>query len=92
MRSQLDTTKTDEDKLFYSGRKWTETSLHHRVIEPLCRRCKSRGLTVEGKMTHHYPSRKELIRRGLNPYDDKYLETLCDNCHLEDLRDMREKY
>jgi hypothetical protein len=40
-------------------------------------------------MVHHNPSREELLAAGLNPFDDKYLETLCNWHHLEELRRKR---
>jgi 5-methylcytosine-specific restriction protein A len=86
---ELDNRKTDEQKKFYSSREWTSASLAHRQSEPLCRRCRADGKIVAADMVHHNPSREELIKRGLNPLDDKYLESLCNNCHLAELRRKR---
>jgi len=86
---RLDERKTEEHRLFYSGRRWTETSRQHRMMEPLCRRCKAAGKVVAADMVHHNPPREELIARGINPYDHDYLESLCNWHHLEELRAKR---
>lgn len=85
----LDAKKTPEQKRFYSSNAWTQASLRHRQGEPMCRRCYDKGLRVIGTLVHHNPPLDELVRRGLNPTDDEYLETLCDHCHLEELRNKR---
>ena len=85
----LDRKKTPQQKSFYSGLSWTNKSISFRMRNPLCKRCESRGLTVAVQMVHHKPDLSYLMSNGLNPYDDQYLEGLCNNCHLEDLRDKR---
>jgi 5-methylcytosine-specific restriction protein A len=83
---ELDAKKTPEQRKFYSCSRWTEVSRIHRVNEPLCRRCKGRGIVKVAEVTHHNPPRDVLIARGLDPYDDQHLESLCFDCHQEDLR------
>ena len=90
MRKTLDKKKTPESRKFYSGSKWTKTSLAHRKREPLCRKCKEKGLVVEGVLVDHNPDRLVLIKKGLDPYDHKYLQTLCYNCHQSKLRYKKE--
>lgn len=87
---RLDERKTAEQKQFYSSYRWTRTSQKHRKIEPICRRCKARGIIAPGKPVHHNPPLEYLLAHGLNPYDHKYLETLCDDCHLEELRKKKD--
>jgi len=82
----LDARKTTESQDFYSSARWTKISRLHRQYEPLCRRCKERGIVKAGDLAHHNPPREELLAAGLNPFDDQYLETLCLECHQEDLR------
>lgn len=82
----LDERKTDEQKAFYSSAAWTQASRRHRANDPLCSRCRERGIIQAGQLVHHNPPLDELIARGLNPLDDRYLETLCNRCHLEELR------
>jgi 5-methylcytosine-specific restriction enzyme A len=85
----LDAKKTGESKAFYSSRRWGETSKLHRQKEPLCRRCRARGLVVAAQMVHHNPPREEIIAAGESPYDGRFLESLCNRCHLEELRAKR---
>ena len=68
---------------------WTLASKRHRAKEPLCRQCKREGIISKGELVHHNPPLDELKARGLNPLDDKYLETLCFNCHQKELRRKR---
>ncbi len=92
MREVLDKKKTPEARSFYSSGRWTKTSLEHRKMEPLCRSCKKKGRTTEGTLVHHNPERQDLIEAGLDPFDHKYLETLCFNCHQGELRDKRNSF
>ena len=87
--SELDKRKTDEAKKFYSSSRWTQCSIIHRVREPLCRRCKKKGIIKVAEMVHHNPSREILVARELNPFDDQWLESLCFDCHQEELRKKR---
>jgi 5-methylcytosine-specific restriction endonuclease McrA len=82
----LDKRKTPEQKKFYSGARWTQVSRTHRAIEPLCRRCRAVGQVVAAELVHHNPPLQYLIDNGLNPYNDKYLESLCFACHQKELR------
>jgi 5-methylcytosine-specific restriction endonuclease McrA len=82
----LDRKKSDEDIKFYSSAAWQKVSRAHREVEPLCRSCRDRGLVVAAQMVHHEPDRKELIKRGESPLDDRFLVSLCNNCHLVELR------
>lgn len=84
--SELDKRKTDEARRFYSGPRWTRCSVRHRAREPLCQRCKADGIIKVAEIVHHNPSRETLIDQDKNPYDDQYLESLCFNCHQEELR------
>ena len=83
---QLQAKKTDSQKQFYSSYKWTMKSRDHRSKFPLCEQCKKRGLTVPGQMVHHNSDLTELWAQNLDPLSDKYLETLCNLCHLDELR------
>lgn len=89
MREVLDKTKTPESRAFYSSGKWTKTSRDHRKRHPLCVNCKRNGRVTAGTLVHHNPERQILIARGDSPYDDRYLETLCFNCHQGELRGKR---
>jgi 5-methylcytosine-specific restriction enzyme A len=81
----IDSKKTSEQKKFYSSSLWTSVSRRHRVNEPLCRRCRRAGKIVAGALVHHNPPLDELIKKGLSPFDENYLETLCLPCHQKEL-------
>ena len=83
--NRIDENKPPEKKAFYNSHLWHQTSRRHRRKEPLCRRCKKNGKTVIGVLVHHNPPLDELWERGLNPYMDEYLETLCFSCHQKEL-------
>lgn len=85
----LEIKKTPEQKKFYSSKAWTATSKEHRIREPLCRKCRAAGLVVPGTLVHHNPAREFLVANGLNPHDDKFLETLCFSCHQRELREKQ---
>lgn len=89
--SVLDAKKTPEQRAFYTSKRWTETSLKHRQLEPLCRRCKANGCIVAAEMVHHNPPVEVLLREGKSPYDHQYLESLCNDCHLGELRLKRKR-
>lgn len=89
--AELDKKKTAEQKKFYSSGAWTRTSLKHRKKKPLCRRCLEKGSRVKVDLVHHNPAYEELIAKGLNPFAEEYLESLCFNCHQAELRAKRKK-
>lgn len=84
--SLLNAVKTTEQGKFYSGSKWTKKSISYRASHPFCERCrKKEHKLVLGKLVHHEPDLNYLLKNNLNPYDDKYLETLCIPCHQREL-------
>ena len=78
--------KTIKTKRFYSSGSWTRASREHRIQEPLCQECLRRGVVKSAEMVHHEPPLEILMDKGLNPLDHKYLQSLCNNCHLGHLR------
>lgn len=84
-----DNKKTPDQRRFYSSKAWTETSKNHRILEPLCRRCREAGKVVPGALVHHNPPREFLVANGLNPLDERFLETLCISCHQRELREKK---
>jgi 5-methylcytosine-specific restriction protein A len=86
---RLDRNKTPEQKKFYSSSRWTKTSRQVRKDNPLCEECKKNGKTQKSEMVHHEPSREELIKRGLSPYDTNFLHALCKRCHEAEHRRNR---
>lgn len=85
----LDEKKTPEQKKFYSSSLWVKVSRLYRVAHPLCERCRNNGKIVASVLVHHNPTREELVKRGLNPYNPRYLEALCLSCHQKELRAKR---
>ena len=84
--SALDERKTIEEKRFYRSSRWTRASRLHRIREPLCRYCAEHGRIRKGELVHHEPDLRIIVQRNLNPFDDRYLVTLCNDCHMAELR------
>lgn len=82
---QLDERKTPEQRDFYNRQLWKTTTKQHRINEPLCRKCREGGKVVPATLVHHDPDLSVLLSRGLNPYDDQYLVSLCLSCHQAEL-------
>ena len=85
----LDARKTPEQRKLYGSARWTAVSKAVRVKEPLCRRCKVAGRIVPAQMVHHNPPVEVLLARGDSPYDERFLEPLCNMCHLKELREKK---
>lgn len=85
----LDQKKSQISKKFYSSSRWTKASIAHRKREPLCRKCKEMGIVKMCDLVHHNPDLDYLLANGLNPFLDKYLESICTNHHLEELREKK---
>ena len=88
---KLDKRKDPERVAFYRTYKWRRTSEQHRIAEPLCRQCKENGIIEQAYGVHHNPDLSELLAKGLDPLDEKYLESICFNCHQKELRRKRGK-
>jgi len=86
---ELKSRQSPAERRFYSSPKWTEASRRHRRKEPLCRQHLAAGAVVAATLVHHDPPLKELIAAGKNPLDDKYLVSLCGDCHMAELRSMK---
>lgn len=70
---------------FYHTAQWTAKSKLYRQEHPVCERCLKNGSVRASKLVHHKIEVKEMLRLGLDPYDDNFLEALCHNCHQQDL-------
>lgn len=62
---------------FYNTNRWQKLRKVYRKKNPLCERCKEKGLTVPADMVHHIIP----ISKGGSKTDWKNLEALCDTCH-----------
>ncbi len=85
----LDNKKTAVTKKFYSSWKWTKASREQRAKEPLCETCLESGKVKKAEMVHHEPPLEILLSKMLNPLDPQYLHSLCNNCHLGELREKK---
>ena len=74
---------------FYNDPKWKRKSIAYRAAHPICEECNKWERTVKSELVHHYPELLILLDNGLDPYDDRYLQALCHNCHQKHLRQKR---
>lgn len=87
----LDKKKDPKEIKFYTSRPWIKTSKLYRLKHPLCERCENRGLIKASEMVHHKTELREIWRIKGNPLSWRYLQALCNSCHLEDLREKKGK-
>ncbi len=81
----------------YNGRKWRDkTRAPFLACDPdtglprLCIHCEAKGIATVATVADHEPPAKQLIARGLDPYDWQYLQPLCKRCH--DAKSGRERH
>lgn len=89
--NELDRKKTAAEIAFYSSGRWSKTSKSFRKNNPLCETCKENGKTTAVQLVHHDPDLKQLLAKGLDPCDWKYLHGSCNMCHLGELRKKKYK-
>ena len=78
--------KTQIEIDFYNSNRWREASRRHRKIEPLCRSCYNNHKIIVATLTHHEPDLKYLLAKNLDPCNEEFLISSCDDCHLKELR------
>ena len=81
-----DLPKAAGSREFYSSVRWTKASKSYRSRYPLCADHQSRGMVVKGDLVDHVVERGALEAKGLSPFSDAYLQTLCHSCHNKKLR------
>lgn len=86
---KLDCKKDARTIKFYSGAAWNRTRNAYRKVQPLCEECLRNGKITPSQLVHHKKKLTEILREGLNPYNFQYLEALCNNCHLKELRSYK---
>src|SRR5262245_9515797 len=69
--------KTEEERKFYSSRRWNKVSRDHRKHEPLCRMCSANGIVRQADMTDHIIP----IREGGDKWNPANHQSLCNHCH-----------
>lgn len=82
----LDNKKTEKEIKFYNSPAWIATSKRYRKKYPFCERCLQRGFYKPSKLVHHKKGVREIWKDNGNPLSWSYLQALCTNCHMEDLR------
>lgn len=81
----LDRKKTSEEKKFYSKSAWTKCSRLYRREHPICERCEKKNIIVQAQLVHHKKKLRDILKDKGNPLSFKYLESLCNKCHLREL-------
>ena len=90
--NELDRKKDSRTIKFYNSAAWRKVSRLYRKKHPLCERCQERGKIVASDLVHHQPELLTLWNNKLNPLSWRYLQALCNDCHLEDLRKKKHLY
>ena len=85
-----DRAKTQIEINFYNSNRWREASKRHRKIEPFCRPCRNDSKLTLATLTHHKPELKYLLDNNLDPCNEEYLISCCDDCHLKELRKKKQ--
>jgi 5-methylcytosine-specific restriction endonuclease McrA len=66
-----------ENQKFYKRVNWNKLRTLQLTTEPLCRKCKQKGLTVPATVADHIIP----IEQGGERYDLDNLQSLCESCH-----------
>ena len=69
----------------YNGKSWRNLTKLMAALEPLCRYCLQKGLTVASEVTDHIIA----IEDGGSVYDRRNLQRLCTSCHNQKSADER---
>ena len=81
-RSRVRRKDAMERNRFYARKHWLIVARRKKFENPICEHC-DRELATE---VHHEPPLKLLLARGLNPYADEFLVSLCHACHAKQTR------
>lgn len=74
---------------FYKSKQWRKLSYSFRLRNPICKRCKERGLYVKADVCDHIiPLRVDWNKR----LDETNLQSLCNSCHYAKTQEDIEKY
>lgn len=88
---KLDRRKTTEEKKFYSSAKWTKCSRLYRKYHPICEECEKNNLIVPAQLVHHKKRLPDIWKDRQNPLSFRFLQSLCNKCHLKELYSYRKK-
>lgn len=88
---RLDRKKNPETIKFYTSRPWIRTSRLYRKMYPLCEECERNNIIMPAQLVHHKKKLQDIWKDKENPLSFKFLESLCNNCHLKELRAYKKK-
>lgn len=75
--------EADSYRKLYKTAAWQRTRLTQLRKEPLCQRCKAKGLTVSATVVHHKKAHKGNLVLFMSPSN---LESVCAPCHDSDIQ------
>ena len=84
---RLDLKKTPEQRAFYNSNAWKIVSILFRKENPLCEVCKTNNRIKKSDLVHHEPNLNYLLKNNLDPLKSEYLHSICNPCHLKELRE-----
>lgn len=70
----------DPERAVYQSRRWRNLVEIKRKADPICERCKAKGILNQTEIVHH----KVPIAQGGAPYDLLNTESVCRKCHAEE--------
>jgi 5-methylcytosine-specific restriction endonuclease McrA len=76
----------------YQSARWHKLSLQFRKANPLCKRCKEKGLTEVSEVVDHIIPLVIWIPQGGDPFDTKNMQALSKSCHSVKTKEDKSKY
>ncbi|MFV8280606.1 HNH endonuclease [Christiangramia marina] len=67
----------DKNRKVYNSRKWRAFSKNYKERNPLCIKCKEKGIIKASAVTDHI----QRVNVGGDIYDESNLQPLCKSCH-----------
>jgi 5-methylcytosine-specific restriction protein A len=86
---KLNEKKTEKSIAFYSSFAWQKVRKTYRSRHPICEHCEKKGIIVPAQLVHHKKKLQDIWKDKGNPLSFRYLESLCNKCHLAELRSYR---
>ena len=72
----------------YSSKAWRKVRKVKLAMDPLCERCKMKGLLKPATEVHH----RIAVRDGGDPFDVDRLESLCKPCHSRESAESGQRW
>lgn len=75
--------RRNDNSKFYNSRKWRKVSKEKRIKNPICEcdECKKLNRVLPAEVVDHVKGLKYLLDNGLDPYDEKELQSMNHACH-----------